>query len=148
ADRPMLGLLDAARLDIDNLIGLTKTQDLRNKLNGGSNHLSKKFLPYWSQNKHIRLMFDVRTALSGDPVGMQSGHNLWGSVYDEVHQAEVSMGRRSRGFIWFFSFVAWYELQKKHNEQLILLLDEPGLSLHGKAQGDFLNYMEKELKGR
>src|SRR5439155_23513377 len=29
---------------------------------------------------------------------------------------------------------------------LILLLDEPGLVLHASAQGDLLNYIEKELK--
>ena len=146
ADRPMLGLIDAARLDIDTLIAPKKTQDLRNRLNGGSVHISKKILPYWSQNKHIRLQFDVRPALPEDPPGMTAGHNLWGSVYDEVHQAEVGIGRRSRGFIWFFSFVAWYSLQKKQNDKLILLLDEPGLFLHGKAQGDFLRYIETELK--
>jgi predicted ATP-dependent endonuclease of OLD family len=32
-------------------------------------------------------------------------------------------------------------------DNLILLLDEPGLSLHGKAQGDLLGYFETEIKG-
>ena len=35
---------------------------------------------------------------------------------------------------------------RKEGENLILLLDEPGLSLHGKAQGDLLRYFEEELK--
>ena len=30
--------------------------------------------------------------------------------------------------------------------KLILLLDEPGLSLHAKAQADLLRYFEEELK--
>ena len=97
-------------------------------------HISKKILPIGSINQHIRLQFDVRPALPEDPLEMRNGHNLWGSVYDEIHQADVGIGRRSRGFIWFFSFVSWYELEKKNNAHMILLLDEPGLFLHGKRK--------------
>src|SRR5262249_40686112 len=35
---------------------------------------------------------------------------------------------------------------KRRGENVILLLDEPGLSLHGMAQADLLRYMEQELK--
>ena len=39
---------------------------------------------------------------------------------------------RSRGF---FSFLAYFtELEDTTDSDLILLLDEPGLSLHGRAQ--------------
>src|SRR5207249_886192 len=54
SDRPMLGLMDLARLNIDQLIGPTRTQELMSKLQGASNHLSKTILKYWSQNKHIQ----------------------------------------------------------------------------------------------
>jgi energy-coupling factor transporter ATP-binding protein EcfA2 len=46
----------------------------------------------------------------------------------------------------FFSFVAWYSQIKRARQNVILLLDEPGLTLHGRAQGDLLRYFEKELK--
>jgi predicted ATP-dependent endonuclease of OLD family len=59
---------------------------------------------------------------------------------------ETELGSRSRGFVWFFSFLAWYEDVKRRGENVILLLDEPGLSLHGMAQADLLRYMEEELK--
>ena len=58
----------------------------------------------------------------------------------------TGLGTRSRGFIWFFSFLAWYSKLRREGENIILLLDEPGLSLHGKAQGDLLRYFEEELK--
>lgn len=90
--------------------------------------------------------FDVREAKSGDPEGMREGVNIWGEIYDSVHWATTPLGSRSRGFVWFFSFLAWFEDVKKRGENVILLLDEPGLSLHGKAQGDLLRYIEKELK--
>ena len=52
---------------------------------------------------------------------------------------------RSKGFIWFFSFLAWYFNVRSEGEKLILLLDEPGLSLHAKAQADLLQYFEKRV---
>ena len=55
---------------------------------------------------------------------------------------------QSRGFIWFFSFLAWYQKVRKDNQSIILLLDEPGLSLHAKAQEDLLRYFEEELRAR
>ena len=146
SDRPMLGLIDLARLNVDQLLAARDTQALMNKIEGASNHLSKQILKYWSQNKHIHVRFDVRQALPDDPVGMREGTNLWGSVHDTKHLATTRLGTRSRGFIWFFSFLAWFSQQKKRNVPMILLLDEPGLFLHASAQADLLRYIELELK--
>lgn len=146
SDRPMLGLIDLARLNLDQLISTNRTEALLNKLEGTSNHLTKQVLKYWSQNRHLSVRFDVRPAKSQDPSGMQQGTNLWGLVYDSVHMATTRLGTRSKGFVWFFSFLAWFSQQRKTSSKLILLLDEPGLALHGKAQGDLLRYIEEELK--
>lgn len=76
---------------------------------------------------------------------MRQGVNVWGEIYDTVHWASTPLGTRSRGFVWFFSFLAWYENIKREKQKVILLLDEPGLSLHGRAQADLLRYFEAEL---
>ncbi|HLE57121.1 MAG TPA: AAA family ATPase, partial [Rhodothermia bacterium] len=148
SDRPMLGLIELARLNLDQLINPQNTQFLKNKLQGTSNHLSGKILQYWSQNKHLHVQFDVRPALAGDPEGMNTAGttNLWGEVYDSAHGATVRLGTRSRGFVWFFSFLAWFSQQQRRNIPIILLLDEPGLILHASAQADLLRYIELELK--
>jgi predicted ATP-dependent endonuclease of OLD family len=147
SDHPMLGLIDLARLDLKELLSPQRTQELVNKIEGAGNHLSKKILRYWSQNKHLDMRFDVRPARPGDPEGMRTGTNIWAGVYDLRHKVTTSLGTRSRGFVWFFSFLAWYSQVKKKNEPVILLLDEPGLSLHAKAQEDLLRYFEEEIKG-
>ena len=36
-------------------------------------------------------------------------------------------------------------MEKTHGENLVILLDEPGLSLHAKAQADLLRYIRAEL---
>jgi len=78
---------------------------------------------------------------------MQQGTNLWGGVFDTRHNVTTELGTRSRGFVWFFSFLAWYSDIKRDASPVILLLDEPGLTLHAKAQYDLLRYFETELKG-
>ena len=147
ADRPLLGLLKHARIDLDKALSARNTQDLKNKLEGAGNRLTRNLLTYWSQNDHLQIRFDVREAKPEDPEGMQTGVNLWAEIYDTKHLATTPMGRRSRGFVWFFSFLAYFGQQKEeHDTPLILLLDEPGLSLHAKAQADLLDYIEKELR--
>ena len=145
SDRPLLGLISLARLNHDELLNSQNTTELKNKLEGAGNHLTRRIVKYWSQNKHIQMKFDVRDAKSKDPTGMTQGTNIWGEIYDSVHLAHTPLKSRSRGFIWFFSFLAWYEDVKRKRQNVFLLLDEPGLSLHGRAQADLLRYFEEEL---
>jgi predicted ATP-dependent endonuclease of OLD family len=77
---------------------------------------------------------------------MTTGTNIWGRVVDTKHMVSTPLRTRSRGFVWFFSFLAWYSQLKRKGENIILLLDEPGLSLHAKAQADLLGYFKKELQ--
>ena len=145
SDRPLIGLINLARLDHRKLVETKNTTELKNKLEGAGNHLTNRIVKYWSQNRHIQMRFDVRDAKPEDPPDMRQGINVWGEVYDTVHWAHTPLGTRSRGFVWFFSFLAWYEDIKRQKQNVILLLDEPGLSLHGRAQADLLRYFEAEL---
>lgn len=147
SDYPLIGLINLARLDHRKLVATNNTVELKNKLQGAGNHLTQRIVKYWSQNRHIQMRFDVRDAKAGDPDGMQQGVNVWGEVYDSVHWATTPLSNRSRGFVWFFSFLAWYEDVKRQGQNVILLLDEPGLSLHGRAQADLLSYFDAELSG-
>lgn len=147
SDYPLIGLINLARLDHRKLVATKNTTELKNKLEGAGNHLTKRIVKYWSQNRHIQMRFYVRDARPGDPEGMKTGVNVWGEVYDTVHWATTPLGNRSRGFVWFFSFLAWYEDVKRQKQNVVLLLDEPGLSLHGRAQADLLRYFDAELSG-
>jgi predicted ATPase len=146
SDYPLLGLIDLARIELKELVNPQRTQWLINKLEGASNHLSKKILQYWSQNKHLLMRFDVRPGRPRDPEGMTSGTNILAQVYDTKRMVSTVLGTRSRGFVWFYSFLAWFDQQQRTGTPLILLLDEPGLFLHGRAQADLLRYIEQELK--
>lgn len=147
SDYPLLGLINLARLDLDTLLNPGRTIELKNRLEGAGNHLTKQIVKYWTQNKHLQMRFDVRPAQPQDPSDMRTGINIWAEVYDNRHWVSTGLETRSRGFVWFFSFLAWYSDLKKEDKQLILLLDEPGLFLHAKAQEDLLRYFDAEIKG-
>jgi hypothetical protein len=59
----------------------------------------------------------------------------------------MNFGERSEGFVWFFSFVAAF-LELRDADQVIVLLDEPGLGLHAAAQADLLRYLREQLAPR
>ena len=146
SDHPLLGLISLAGLNLEQMVDPRRTTKLVSKLKAAENRLTAQVLPYWSQNKHLRMKFDVRQGLSDDPEDMREGMNIWGWVVDKIRNVDTELDTRSRGFIWFFSFLAWYSNIRKDEGNLILLLDEPGLSLHAMAQADLLRYFEKELK--
>lgn len=147
SDYPLIGLIELAGLSLDQLASPGRTESLIARIEAAQSTLTSKVLKYWSQNRHLRMMFDVRQGQPQDPVEMQNGMNVWGRVQDTRHMMTTGLGTRSRGFVWFFSFLAWYSHQCKQEgaDSLILLLDEPGLSLHARAQGDLLRYFEEEL---
>ena len=145
SDHPLLGLIDLAGLSLQQLIDADETETLIARLEAAGNQLTQSVLRYWSQNRHIRMKFDIRAARPQDGPGMETGTNIWGRVEDTQHMVTTPLRTRSRGFVWFFSFLAWYSKLRKEQSSLILLLDEPGLSLHAKAQADLLNYFEQEL---
>lgn len=147
ADLPLLGLINLARLKLEDLINPARTRDLKNRLEGSGNFLTQRIIKYWSQNRYLNIRFDVRNARKEDPAGMREGTNIWGEIYDTKHRVTTELGTRSKGFVWFFSFLAWYSDVKQKNQPVILLLDEPGLTLHAKAQEDLLRYFDAEVQG-
>jgi len=72
------------------------------------------------------------------------GHQFFTFVKDEKDQALIKLEERSKGFQWFFSFdlMLMYESQGLF-KNCVILLDEPGLSLHPDAQRDLLERLEE-----
>ena len=130
SDHPLIGLIELARINLDQIADPGRTESLLNRLEAAENRLTQQVLRYWSQNRHLRMTFDIRAAQPGDPEHMRNGTNIWTRVRDTKHMVSTSLGTRSRGFVWFFSFLAWYSQLQRKEENLILLLDEPGLSLY------------------
>ena len=93
----------------------------------------------------LRLTEEIRKVWSPDPKRAEAdrlhvvadGQYLKVVVEDELG-VEIELDQRSEGFQWLVSFfvVFFAEAADKH-DNAILLLDEPGLSLHALKQRDF-----------
>ena len=67
-------------------------------------------------------------------------------IYNSKHRVTLPLKNRSKGFLWFFSFLVWFsKIQGNKDSKYILLLDEPGLSLHASAQNDLLRFIDEKL---
>ena len=55
----------------------------------------------------------------------------------------LTPAQRSKGFTWFLSFYLQLKAESKDTDKLIILVDEPGLYLHSKAQSDIKNLFEE-----
>lgn len=149
SDHPLFELLETVGLAPDKMIGSQDTTNFMNRfrkpIKKAGELVTKSINDNWSQNSHLRIEFRVQKAEQRDPEGMREGTNIWIDVYDDNSDIPTPLSSHSSGFIWFFSFLVRYEHARKNKEKLILLLDEPGLSLHGKAQADLLRYFESNF---
>ncbi|MEU6653357.1 AAA family ATPase [Streptomyces sp. NPDC046900] len=118
------------------------------ELQAASMELSDQVFEYWKQNDALTVAFDTDLIPTpADANGQPQPHHriLKIELRDERHGVETNFATRSTGFQWFFSFLAAFSSYRDRNERVVVLLDEPGTSLHGEAQGDFLRYIYGEL---
>ncbi|WP_337995926.1 AAA family ATPase [Oleispirillum naphthae] len=69
---------------------------------------------------------------------------------NSVYDVEVNLDERSRGFQWFFAFYIVFSADTEggNADGAILLLDEPGLYLHARSQGDLLRHLEGDFSNQ
>jgi predicted ATP-dependent endonuclease of OLD family len=145
-DQVFIALCEMASVTIAQAASLQDFEGVISRFEGASNKISAEIFKYWSQNKFLKVIFRLDPALPGDPAPFNSGRVFRTRIYNELHEATVPFDDRSTGFVWFFSFLALFsQVKKRHTGGIILLLDEPGLSLHGKAQADLLRYFRERL---
>ncbi|PHD05736.1 hypothetical protein COF54_16910 [Bacillus toyonensis] len=101
-----------------------KRKRLTNKF---STNITEEFDGYYNQS-------EVKLECSLD------GNDLYFFVYDDNSDIAFRPKQRSKGFQWFLSF--FLTLKAESNTNYVLLLDEPGLYLHAKAQKDVLKLLE------
>lgn len=103
-------------------------------LQSASSKLTKSFRDWWKQG-------DYRFRLQADG----NYFRIW--VSDDRRSEEIELENRSTGLQWFLSFylVFTYESEETH-EDAVVLLDEPGLSLHPLAQRDLSRFFDNLSK--
>lgn len=145
-DRIFLALLDLAESNIDQLESLSRSEQIVMELEAIGARLTDQIIEYWSTNKGLTVEFRIDSGKPADPPPFNEGQIFSTRIRDARLRMTVPFDERSNGFIWFFSFLVWFsQVRKSYGENLIILLDEPGLSLHGRAQWDLLRYFNEKL---
>jgi hypothetical protein len=99
-------------------------------LTSASSNLTKAFREWWKQGEYI---FDLKA--DGD------FFKVW--VSDTVRPETIELEGRSTGLQWFLSFFLIFLVESKDaHSNAVILLDEPGLSLHPLAQRDLFRFFE------
>lgn len=100
-------------------------------LRSAATQLTKSFKQWWLQGDYI-------FAFEAD------GQHFRINVSDSLRPEAIELEGRSRGLQWFFSFFLVFLVETKEgHSNTILLLDEPGLSLHPIAQYDLAKFFRK-----
>ena len=116
-----------AGLDLDKVINTSSSQWRRNELSKCSAKISGDFKGHWEQDEI-------------DLVAEADGENLRLGVRESGGTLLFKAEQRSKGFQWFLSF--YLRLNAEQAETKVILIDEPGLYLHSKAQKDVLKVFE------
>mgnify|MGYP001087859824 CR=1 FL=1 len=96
-----------------------------------SNAMTRKFQDWWEQRRH-----KFRYQADGDYF------RIW--VSDDLDPSEIELDQRSHGMQYFFSFYVVFLVETKGaHANSILLLDEPGLHMHGTAQAKVVKFLER-----
>jgi len=120
-----------ADLDFDRI----RTSDIQireNLAERGSRISTTKFLEFWKQNP-VEFIFRI----------YEPTVSIF--IRDKGKESSYKPEQRSKGFQWFLSFYLRLEAEGTEKDNIILI-DEPGLYLHAKAQRDVLKVLEKESK--
>jgi Predicted ATP-dependent endonuclease of the OLD family len=138
--------LEYSGTSLEDLRDSTQFEELRARIEAASNKITEKVFEYWSQNQYLSVEVSVDTGRSGDPAPYNKGTVVRARIRNQLHKVTVPFSDRSTGFVWFFSFLVAFAQVKKLHGNVIILLDEPGHGLHGRAQADLLRFIAEKLQ--
>jgi energy-coupling factor transporter ATP-binding protein EcfA2 len=145
-ERVFVDFLEYAGTSLEEINEAKTYESLNAKCESASNRITEQLLEYWTQNPFLEIDIRVTKGEPEDPPPFNNGVVARARVKNDLHKVTVPFSERSAGFIWFFSFLVKFAQVRKQSSNLFLLLDEPGLTLHGKAQEDLLRYFAEKLE--
>ena len=132
-------LFELSGLQIADIQNENNFEAFKAQLEATSNAITDDMFEYWTTNQNLEIRFEIEHTSSGI-------RYLNIRIYNSKHRVTLPLKNRSKGFLWFFSFLVWFsKIQGNKNSKYILLLDEPGLSLHASAQNDLLRFIDEKL---
>jgi predicted ATP-dependent endonuclease of OLD family len=145
-EQVFIDFLELAGTSVQGILASTTYESLNAKCEAASAEITDQLKEYWTQNAFLEIEVRVTKAEPSDPAPFNTGVVARARVKNNLHRLTLPFSERSAGFIWFFSFLVKFSRVKNNSTKpLVLLLDEPGLTLHAKAQEDLLRYFADKL---
>lgn len=143
-ERTALALLRLAGVDEAEFTE-TEYESRKAALEAAANQLTDELFAYWTQNDNLSVELDIEFR----PRAGNHPPEPWLQirVRNQRHRVTLNMAERSKGFVWFFSFLAAFS-EFANEDGRVILLDEPGLNLHAKAQNDLLRFIDERLTAK
>lgn len=126
----MLDFAKISGLDLERVANTPDIQKRINLLNRHSAVINGEFGDYWQQNQ-IELI-----------IKPEGGHILFG-IKEQDKTDIFKVEQRSKGFQWFLSF--YLRLSAQDSQNNVILIDEPGMNLHAKAQQEILKVLVEKI---
>ncbi len=121
----------------------------KRELENVANVLTDDVNKYWTQNPQLRVQPDITQKTVQRQDGVHSVlDEMKIRIWDNRHSLSLPFTEHSAGFQWFFSFLAAFSEYEHRDPPVVILLDEPAVGLHAKAQADFLRFIEERLTKR
>jgi hypothetical protein len=145
-DRVFLALLQLGGTSPEALTKIERSEELIADLEDAARPITEEIARYWSQEGDLRVSFLLYAGRPQDPAPFDQGLVFETRILNSKTNLSLNFEERSSGFVWFFSFLVWYaDIRRRYGGNLVILLDDPGLGLHAKAQWDLLRYIYAEL---
>jgi len=145
-DRVFLALLQLGGTSLEALTRIERSEELIADLEDAARPITQEIAKYWSQEGDLRVSFHLYVGRPQDPTPFDHGLVFETRILNAKTDLSLNFEERSTGFVWFFSFLVWYsDVRRRYGDDLVILLDDPGLGLHARAQWDLLRYVYEEL---
>jgi energy-coupling factor transporter ATP-binding protein EcfA2 len=145
-DTIFLALLELANTTPEDLQEIDQFEYLVAELEAVSQRITREVMEYWSQDRSLEVDFRCDAARPQDPPPFDTGYVMRTRIRNRRHRVTLGFDERSAGFIWFFSFLVWLShIRRDHGTEYVILLDEPGLGLHARAQMDMMRFIREKL---
>jgi len=145
-DQVFLDFLEYAGTTLEELAEAKRFEEMNARCEAAANRITDQIFEYWTQNDQLEIEVRLDEGKPEDEPPFNSGPVARARVKNSLHRVTVPFSERSAGFIWFFSFLVKFAQIRKRQGNVIILLDEPGLTLHGTAQNDLLRYFHERLE--
>jgi len=146
-ERILVALLELVGTEPEHLSSIESSEELIADLEAASAPITDQIFEYWSQNAALRVSFRLHEGMPQDPPPFDSGLVFETRILNTRHNLTLNFDERSTGFAWFFSFLVWFsQVRRTFGDNLFVLVDDPGIGLHARAQADLLRYIAQELE--